>query len=359
MTNEPQQIKLDDIESELAKLMEEQQALAKKEQDLITKRKSLLDALANSIGHRIIEELNILSIDSFNSWFESTKHKEKNEPIRIPLPVETKQQPTDYKQKLRKEIEAKKETVYRWIEEHETTQDQLSVDIKKGRSFIGQALSNSKANEKNPKKQSKNLDLIIASMEEIDERKRDKQQNNAKIHIESQTNHIDNTQVHNIDYAQLIADWLDKNNATTNRTNLAKALNIPVSQLNDVINKKLQMKAKSIYKQINKLFNAKNSLIDHVERDIKLNPNNKIIISIIPPDDPETILYYKGPGTDPTNESYLALEYTEHQYDAKLLDINSTRTFYTNFIIENPDVLIDLTIVPDNDLKQYSQSYNQ
>lgn len=120
MTDEPQQIKLDDIESELAKLMEEQQALAKKEQNLIAKRKSLLDALANTIGHRIIDELNILNIDSFDSWFESTKRQDKNEPIRIPLPVE-KQQPTNYKQKLRKEIEAKKETVYRWIEEHETT----------------------------------------------------------------------------------------------------------------------------------------------------------------------------------------------------------------------------------------------
>ena len=238
-------------------------------------------------------------------------------------------------------------------------QDQLSVDIKKGRSFIGQALSNSKANEKNPKKQSTNLDLIIASMVKIDERKRNKQQNNDKNIIDNQTKHIDSTQVSNIDYAQLIADWLNENDATTNRTNLAKALNMPASQLNDVINRKLQMKAKSIYKQIDKLFNAKNSLIDHVERDIKLNPNNKIIISIIPPDDPETILYYKGPGTDPTNESYLALDYTEKQYDAKLLDINSTRTFYTNFIIENPDVLIDLTIVTANELKHYNHSYSQ
>lgn len=361
-------VDLTKIQKELLQLEEEKSLLAQKEKELIAKKQSLLNDLALSIGHRIISDLDISNIEQFNNWY-ADKHMgqqmqspsvQPNERTIIPLPAKIKTQYIDEHEKIKSEISEKRKIVQDWLKRHNINQIDLSRKMKHNKSFVGQALSNSKSNQKNPNKQLNSLNKIIKFINAQEK----KEQNKIAKMLETTSNE----KTHNthdaiaakdtpqqIDYANKVNYWLKSNEQIVSKQQLARALNMPLSQLNDVLNRGLQHKAKIIYDYIEKEFKSQLSFIDSIERIIKKNPDSKIAISIIRQD---IIEYYEGADDDVTTESYLDLKYTTNEYNAKLLDFQTAKTFYVNFIKENPDIPIDLTIIDEqSQLQRYSQAY--
>lgn len=154
-----------------------------------------------------------------------------------------------------------------------------------------------------------------------------------------------------------ITEWLTLHRMS--KSDLSKLIGHSDSYVNQQYYKAQNPKSASRLKQTQKVLSSIISYLHECDNPEKLlnsrhHANDKFTVSIKKPE----YSHYKYYADEQPQKSitYLDMSYTSKQYNAKVLDKESVKRFYTNFVKEHPNVPITLLVIPTDELPKYTHT---